>query len=53
MVRELDADFSSFQVQLYMLYIPGGFDAQDLTVEVNVSNGSDDRRFDGYPQETP
>jgi hypothetical protein len=36
-----------------MLYNPGGFDAQDLTVEVGVSHGSDDRRFGGYPQETP
>lgn len=52
MMRELDADFSSFQVQFYMLYIPGGFDAQDLTVEVNVSHGVEDRGFDGYPQET-
>ena len=51
MVRELNEDFFSFQVQLYMLYLPGGFDAQDLTVEVNVSHGSEDRRFDGYPQD--
>ena len=53
MVRELDADFSSFQVQLYMLYIPGGFDAQDLTVEFNVSHSSDDRRFAGRTQDNP
>ena len=53
MVRKLDADFSSFQIQLYMLYIPGGFDAQDLTVEFNVSHGSDDRGFDGRTHENP
>jgi hypothetical protein len=26
MVRELETDFSSFQIQLYMLYLPGGFE---------------------------